>query len=154
MSQPVTLHPIGFVQGGRREPEDDHWGNVPADIVLDPGLPAESLAGLDQFSHVLVVYYFDQVDPARIESGARHPRNRTDWPKVGIFAQRGKNRPNQLGVTACRLLGVEGRTLHVEGLDAVSGTPVLDLKPVFREFEPRGPIRQPPWVSELMRNYW
>ena len=94
------------------------------------------------------------MSPERVVVGARHPRNNPDWPAVGIFAQRGKNRPNRIGSTLCRVLGVDGRTLHVAELDAIDGTPVLDLKPVMAEFLPRGEICQPEWSRELMRDYW
>jgi tRNA (Thr-GGU) A37 N-methylase len=100
------------------------------------------------------VFVFDRVDPAKIVSGARHPRNNRDWPAVGIFAQRGKNRPNRIGSTVCRVLRREGRRLVVAELDAIDGTPVIDLKPVMREFLPREPVTQPAWSMELMRNYW
>ena len=90
----------------------------------------------------------------KIETGARHPRNNLDWPAVGIFAQRGKNRPNRIGTTICRVLRVEGTRLHLEGLDAVDGTPVLDLKPWVRDFGPRGEVVQPAWMVELMSGYW
>ncbi len=116
--------------------------------------PEEALLGLSEFSHVEIIFYMDQVDPSKVERRARHPRNNSDWPKVGIFAQRGKNRPNQIGTTICKIVNVEGRVLHVEGLDAVDGTPVLDVKPWVAEFSPRGPIFQPKWMSELMRGYW
>ncbi|EPX56864.1 hypothetical protein D187_007299 [Cystobacter fuscus DSM 2262] len=96
----------------------------------------------------------DQVDPAKVEKTARHPRNNTDWPKVGIFAQRGKNRPNQMGATICRVLKVDGIQLHLEGLDAIDGSPVLDIKPWVAEFAPRGEVFQPQWITELMRSYW
>ena len=86
--------------------------------------------------------------------GARHPRGNAAWPRVGILAQRGKDRPNRIGSTVVRILGREGRVLRVAGLDAVDGSPVLDVKPVFREFLPRGELRQPPWVRELTRDYW
>jgi tRNA (Thr-GGU) A37 N-methylase len=95
-----------------------------------------------------------QVDPAKVETGARHPRERKDWPLVGIFAQRGKARPNRIGVSRCRLLGVDGLDVHVEGLDAIDGTPVLDVKPWMDEFAPRGRTRQPDWSRELMRDYY
>ena len=97
---------------------------------------------------------FDRVDPADVESGARHPRGNEAWPRVGIFAQRAKDRPNRIGVSVCRLLGVEGLDVRVAGLDAVDGTPVLDLKPVMEEFAPRGEVRQPDWARELMAGYW
>jgi tRNA-Thr(GGU) m(6)t(6)A37 methyltransferase TsaA len=150
----VELTPIGVVRGGRSEPIDDEWGSVEAVIELDDRFDADALAGLDQFSHVEVVYVFHLVDEASIVSGARHPRERTDWPKVGIFAQRGKMRPNRLGVTVCDLISVEGRALTVRGLDAIDGTPVVDLKPHMTEFGPRGVVRQPAWATELMRGYW
>jgi tRNA (Thr-GGU) A37 N-methylase len=86
--------------------------------------------------------------------GARHPRGRTDWPLVGIFAQRGKARPNRIGVTTCELVGVDGRRVLVRGLDAIDGTPVLDLKPYMAEFAPRSAVREPAWAHELMRDYW
>jgi tRNA-Thr(GGU) m(6)t(6)A37 methyltransferase TsaA len=150
----VELTPIGYVRGGRSEPIDDDWGSVAATIVLDDRFEPDALAGLDQFSHLEVVYLFHLVDEASIVTGARHPRERTDWPKVGIFAQRGKMRPNRLGVTVCDLVGVDGREIKVRGLDAIDGTPVLDLKPHMAEFEPRGDVRQPAWATELMKGYW
>ena len=96
----------------------------------------------------------NQVDPAKVEKTARHPRNNTAWPKVGIFAQRGKNRPNRIGSTICRIQKVDGLRLHLEGLDAVDGTPVLDIKPWVEEFGPRGIHQQPMWITELMKVYW
>lgn len=85
---------------------------------------------------------------------ARHPRGNEQWPKVGIFAQRAKSRPNRLGVSVCRLVAVEALTITVQALDAIDGTPVLDLKPYMREFGPRGEVRQPAWSHELMATYW
>ena len=86
--------------------------------------------------------------------GARHPRGNEAWPKVGIFAQRASSRPNRLGVTTCELIGVDGLDVRVRGLDAIDATPVLDIKPHLREFEPRSDVRQPSWSSELMAGYW
>ncbi|HLK40667.1 MAG TPA: SAM-dependent methyltransferase [Polyangiaceae bacterium] len=150
----MHVEPIGHVVGGRRETQDDRWGAERCVIELAPRFGAESLAGLGDFSHLEVVYGFHLVPDAEIETGARHPRGREDWPLVGIFAQRGKGRPNRLGVSRCRLLGIEGTRLTVEGLDAVDGTPVLDLKPYMREFGPRGEVTQPPWATELMSLYY
>jgi tRNA-Thr(GGU) m(6)t(6)A37 methyltransferase TsaA len=122
--------------------------------VLDPHFGADALAGLEGFSHIEVVFHFDRVGEDQITAGARHPRGRTDWPLVGIFGQRGKNRPNRIGVSICRLLSVEDRTLKVRGLDAIDGTPVLDIKPVMKGFLPRGEVVEPAWASELMKDYW
>jgi tRNA (adenine37-N6)-methyltransferase len=150
----ITLEPIGVVRGGRVDAIDDDWGDVEATIVLDERFPPDALAGLDAFSHLDVVFVFHLVDPGAVNVGARHPRGRTDWPKVGIFAQRAKARPNRIGVTTCELLGVDGRTVRVRGLDAIDGTPVLDLKPHMVEFDARGEVRQPAWATDLMRDYW
>ena len=151
----IDLTPIGFVVSSRHEVRDDDWDAETATIELDEhAFTADALAGLDTFSHVEVLYHFDRVPLEKIETGARHPRGNPDLPLVGIFAQRGKNRPNRLGLTVARVLGVDGFTLRVAGLDAVDGTPVLDLKPYMVEFGPRGPVRQPGWATDLMRDYW
>jgi len=150
-----TIDAVGHVLGGRADPIDDDWGQSRSSIELDPvEFGPDALAGLEAFSHAEIIFLFDKVTPAKIERGARHPRGRKDWPLTGIFAQRGKNRPNRLGVTVCRILSVEGTRLNVEGLDAIDGTPVIDIKPVMREFLPRGDIQQPEWVAELMAAYW
>ena len=138
----ISMEPIGIVRSSRGEVRDDDWDREQAHIELDARFGADALAGLDAFSHVEVVFHMDRVEATKIETGARHPRNNRDWPLVGIFAQRGKNRPNQIGTTICRVVRVDGTQLHVEGLDAVDGTPVLDLKPWVREFGPRGQVKQ------------
>jgi tRNA (Thr-GGU) A37 N-methylase len=154
----IQVRPVGHVMGGRVPVEDDDWGGVEAVIRLDgEQFGPEALYGLDGFSHIEVVFHFDRVPPAKIETGARHPRGNTDWPLVGIFAQRGKNRLNRLGVSRCRLVKVDGLDVHVSGLDAVDGTPVLDIKPWMAEFGPwptAGTPSQPEWASELMRDYY
>jgi len=152
---PITLVPIGTVTGGRTEPIDDDWDAVEAAIVLDPTqLDADATAGLDAFSHLDVVFAFHRVPDEEIERGARRPRGREDWPLVGILGQRGKGRPNRIGVSTCTLVRVDGLTLHVRGLDAIDGSPVLDVKAHFAEMGPRGEVRQPAWSRELMTGYW
>lgn len=144
-----------MVCGGRADPVDDNWGGSIAAIELDPArFTQEALMGLEAFSHAEILYLFDKVSDDKIESGARHPRGRSDWPKIGIFAQRGKNRPNRLGITICRIVSVEGLTLNVEGLDAIDGAPVIDIKPVMSGFQPRGEFREPQWAREIMEAYW
>jgi tRNA (adenine37-N6)-methyltransferase len=151
----MEVEPIGWVSSSRVEPLDDAWDTVPASITLDASrFGADALRGLTDFSHVEVVYAFDRVEPSRIHTGARHPRGNPEWPEVGIFAQRAKDRPNRIGVTVCQLVGVGGLTVTVRGLDAIDRTPVLDLKPYLAEFGPRGAIRQPLWSHQLMEGYW
>src|SRR5438874_10527260 len=90
----VTARPVAYVLGGRGEVFDDAWDGVAAVIRLDSAqFGEEALYGLGDFSHLEVVFHFHQVAPEKIETGARHPRGNTGWPRVGIFAQRGKNRP-------------------------------------------------------------
>ena len=155
MSQEIVLKPIGHVRGGRSEAIDDDWDSVECAIELDPAqFKVDATASLSDFSHIEVVFHFDQVPDDEINRGARRPRGRADWPLVGIFAQRGKGRPNRIGVTVCRLLSADGLTLNVRGLDAIAGTPVLDIKPVMTGFLPRGTVREPDWARELMAGYW
>lgn len=149
-----VVEPIGFLDGGRPDTEDDNWGLVEATIVIDDRFDTDALAGIDEFSHLDVVFLFHRVDEGAIHLKARHPRGRSDWPAVGIFAQRAKARPNRLGVTTCELVDVDGRNVRVRGLDAIDGTPVLDIKPCMTEFLPRTPVKQPAWSRELMQGYW
>jgi tRNA (adenine37-N6)-methyltransferase len=146
---------IGHVRGGREVPEDDNWEGSSAEIELDPRqFDADALLGLDQFSHAEIVFVFDRVGLGDITYDARHPRGRTDWPRVGIFAQRGRNRPNRIGVSVCRIVRVSDLTLCVQGLDAIAGTPVLDIKPVMTGFRPRGDVKEPDWARAIMERYW
>jgi tRNA-Thr(GGU) m(6)t(6)A37 methyltransferase TsaA len=149
------MTPIGTVHSTRKDLADENWLREHASIDLDPAqFSPDALAGLSDFSHVEIVFFMDQTDPSKVERGARHPRDNSSWPRVGIFAQRGKDRPNHIGVTICRLKAVQGTTLVVEGLDALDGTPVLDIKPWLAEFGPRGATHEPTWVTELMHGYW
>ena len=151
----IDIEPIGTVVGGRHDVVDDDWGDVQSTIALDAAvLGPDATAGLEGFSHIEVVFVFDRVEDDEIERGARHPRERTDWPKIGILAQRAKGRPNRLGLTTCALVAVDGLELTVRGLDAVDGTPVVDIKPYMRGFAPRGALAEPAWAGELMRGYW
>jgi tRNA (adenine37-N6)-methyltransferase len=150
----VALSPIGTVKNTRRLVEDDHWGDVVSVIELVPSFTEDALFQIEKFSHAEIIYYFHLVEDAKIETGARYPRNNKDLPKVGIFAQRGKNRPNRLGASIVKIIKREGTRLFVQGLDAIDGTPVLDIKPVMREFLPREEVSQPDWATELMKNYW
>lgn len=149
-----SVEPIGFVRSPRRDLSDDFWGAVEAEIALVDTFAPDALFGLEDFSHVEVLFLMDRVDPAKVETGARHPRERADWPLVGIFSQRGKARPNRLGLTRASIVSVGGRSLRVRGLDAIDGSPVLDIKPWMEEFAPIGSTRQPDWASELMRDYF
>ncbi|HUO17845.1 MAG TPA: SAM-dependent methyltransferase [Verrucomicrobiae bacterium] len=150
----IPMEAIGLVETMRVDPKDDFWGCEQARITLAAQFSPEALEGITEFSHIEVLFLFHKAELTNVVTGARHPRNNPAWPKVGIFSQRGKNRPNRIGSTICRLMKVEGLTLYVSELDAIDETPVLDIKPVMAEFLPRGQIRQPAWSHELMGQYW
>ena len=151
----IVMEAVGVVRGGRAEAIDDDWGKSHARIELDAAqFTPDALAGLDAFSHAEIIFVFNKVTESEIEYGTRHPRGRKDWPKVGVFAQRGKNRPNRIGLCTCRIVGLDGLALEVEGLDAIDGTPILDIKPAMRGFLPRDDIREPAWAGEIMKDYW
>ncbi|WP_441251624.1 SAM-dependent methyltransferase [Kitasatospora sp. McL0602] len=153
----MVLRPIGHVSTSDRTEVDDRfeWGEVAAVIRLDGAqFTPDAISGLEAFSHLEVVFHFDQVPVEKIETGHRHPRNNPALPLTGIFAQRGKNRPNRIGVSRCRLVKTDGLEIHVLGLDAVEGTPVVDIKPYLREFGPIGETRQPAWADDLMQGYY
>lgn len=149
-----TIQPIAVVKNSRKQIEDDYWGEVLSTIKLADDLHEDALKGIEAFSHVEIIFYFDQVADEKIQYEARHPRNNLDYPLVGILAQRGKNRPNKLGATTVELVEVKGRELTVKGLDAIDATPIIDIKPVMREFLPKGEVRQPEWATDLMKHYW
>ncbi len=152
----IEIQPIGVVRSPVDSPaRDENWGGVLSTIELDAGmLGPRATAGLEEFSHIVVVFHFHKVDVDRVESGARHPKGRKDWPEVGILAQRAKARPNRLGVSTCRLVKVIGLRLTLLDLDAIEGTPVIDVKPYMVEFGPQGEVRQPTWATELMSTYF
>jgi len=149
-----TIKSIGTVSNQRKDTEDDYWGKITSIIEISEDIGGETINGIDEFSHLEIFFLFHLVTDEKVQYGSRHPRNNLDWPKVGIFAQRGKNRPNKIGATIVKLIKREGRKLYVTGLDAIDGTPIIDIKPVMKEFLPKEEVTQPVWASELMKNYW
>jgi tRNA-Thr(GGU) m(6)t(6)A37 methyltransferase TsaA len=148
----VKLTPVAFVKNDREDASDFEWGRVESEIVFEPGY-ADGLLGLEQFSHAIVVFHFNRaLDEA--PTLRRRPRGRDDMPMTGVFAQRGANRPNRLGVTAVEIVRVAANHVTVRGLDAVNGTPVLDLKPYVPTFDRIESARTPEWVGRLLRGYF
>jgi tRNA (Thr-GGU) A37 N-methylase len=149
-----SVRTIATVHNSRPDPIDDGWGAVGSEVRLEPDIPAECLDGIEAFSHVEIVYIFHRCWGSAPVLGSERPRENPAWSKVGIFAQRKKSRLNFIGCTVAKLARRCGRSLIVERLDAIDGTPVIDIKPVMREFLPEGDVRQPVWAEGLMRNYW
>jgi tRNA-Thr(GGU) m(6)t(6)A37 methyltransferase TsaA len=150
----ISVTPIGMVHNARSDPQDsDHWGDVESTIIVEPRFGDRCLTGLAGFSHVEVAFFFDRLAEREDYRQPLRPRGRADLPEVGVFADRGPRRPNRIGCTICEVVSARGRELRIRGLDAVDGTPVLDIKPVMRQFLP-GHIRQPEWVDGLMAEYF
>jgi len=148
----VTLRVIGFVDNARTSTADADWGGLESTLQLRPEFRA-GLTGLEQFSHALVVFFM-HVDPLdEAPTLIRRPRGREDMPMLGVFAQRGRMRPNPIGVTAVEIVRVADGTVVVRGLDAIDGTPVLDLKPYVPEFD-RREAATPEWMTRLMKGYF
>ncbi len=149
----IKLQPIATVKNSRTEPVDDFWETIIAEIELADHIPTEAFNNISDFSHLEIIYYLDKVDLGAIVFSGR-PRGNPDYPLTGIFAQRKKDRPNTIGLCTVELLEHNGRTIKVKYIDAIDGTPVLDIKPVFKEFQPKTTIQQPAWVADLMKHYW
>jgi tRNA-Thr(GGU) m(6)t(6)A37 methyltransferase TsaA len=151
----IDAVPVGVVHNARRDRSDVDWGGVESTIELDEQqFTSAALQGLEHFSHAEIVYFMHGIAESHVATGLRRPRENPNWPLVGIFAQRGARRPNRIGVSRCKIVSVEGATLRVRGLDAIDGTPVLDVKPYMREFGPIGEVAQPAWASEVMERYF
>ena len=122
----ITLTPIGYVE---RDEEDeglsgDELRTRPARIVLDPALTG-GLLGLEPGSHIVVLFYCHRSTGYDLQV---HPRGDPSRPLRGVFAVRSPCRPNPIGVTTVRVRRVEGNVMEVVGLDALDGSPVLDIK--------------------------
>jgi tRNA-Thr(GGU) m(6)t(6)A37 methyltransferase TsaA len=149
----IPLRVIARVSNGRTSAADEDWGALESAIVVEPGLEP-ALAGLAEWSHVLVVFHMDRDPGHEPPALVRRPRGRADMPEIGVFAQRGRNRPNPIGVTAVRIERVAPDRLIVRGLDALDGTPVLDLKPYAPAFDRVESPRVPAWFERLMLGYF
>jgi tRNA (Thr-GGU) A37 N-methylase len=150
----IQLRPIGFVRAARTEVLDDEWDSVAARVELADDVPDEALRGLETFSHVELVLFADRATDVPPAPWSRHPRGNPEWPNVGIFAQRNKDRPNRLLVSVAAIEQVSARFVVLRGLDAIDGTPVLDIKPWFSWSGPRGDVVAPAWSHALGEGYF
>lgn len=148
----ITMQPVGYVSNQVNERKDHFWGNDVSTILLSDAFRG-GLTGLSDFSHAIILCYLDKARYIPEKHLLRRPRNRADMPLLGIFSQRTKDHPNQIGITAVEILSVSDTSITVKGLDAIDGTPVLDIKPYFPVFDSRD-ARTPEWVDILMENYF
>lgn len=149
----MELNPIGFVSNAVVEAADENWGSVVSEIRLRPEF-ADGLRGLEEFSHAVVVFLMHEARFDAATHVVRRPRDRADMPSLGIFAQRARHRPNPIGVTTVAVERTAPGLLVVRGLDAIDGTPVLDVKPHFPVYDAPPDARMPEWVGRLMEGYF
>ena len=148
------VHSIGTVKCPVDEMSQGNWATVESEIHLSPEY-APGLQGLEGFSHVLVVFFLDRAQGFDLSKQLlRRPRGMEDLQELGVFAQRTKYRPNPIGVTAVKLLGIEGNVVRVQALDALDGTPVLDIKPYMPPFDRVDEVTMPPWVGRFIEGYF
>ena len=149
-----NVRAIAYIRNERSEALDDNWDDVLSTIELAHDVPSESLQGLQDFSHVEIVFFADWAEDVPPGPWHRHPRANAQWPDVGVFAQRNKDRPNRILLTTVAIDDLGERSFTVRGLDGIDGTPVLDIKPVFRWSVPRGDLRVAPWSEALGESYF
>jgi len=153
MEQEINIIPIGLVKSSVTELVDKNWGNVTSRINLLPEYKG-SLVGLEDFSHIIVITYLHQAKYTPSKHLQRRPRGMESMPKVGIFSQRVKDRPNPIGVTAVEIINVGDDYIEVRGLEAIDATPIIDIKPYYPHYDKIETPKIPQWVDRLMNNYF
>jgi len=143
----MSLTPIGVVKNGVKEPERRDWKTVVSEIIVKEDLK-ETLDNLEQFSHIIVLYWMHRVDSSQRSVKKVHPKGRQDLPLVGVLASRSPARPNPIGMVIVKLLERNDNVLKVVGLDAIDGTPVLDIKPYIPNYDSPTNAQTPSWVRE------
>lgn len=150
--QDIAMEPIGYVKNNVENRKDISWGEDISSIMLNEEYYG-GLDGLEEFTHATIIYYLDKAKFDKEKHLQRRPQNREDMPMIGIFSQRGKDRPNQIGMTSVQIMSVSEDSLMVKGLDATDGTPVLDIKPYYPIYDQKN-AKVPEWVERLMKDYF
>jgi tRNA-Thr(GGU) m(6)t(6)A37 methyltransferase TsaA len=145
-SEPVTLHPIGVVRSRLRDLRYRDTSRERASIILHDRF-APALMGLDGFSHALVLTWLDRVSDEERGTLAEWPGGNAALPEIGVLALRTHHRPNPIGVTVVRIVGLDGARLDVVGLDVIDGTPVLDVKPYLPPYDSVPDASLPRWAT-------
>jgi tRNA (adenine37-N6)-methyltransferase len=142
----ITLKPIGVVRNAVKYPEKQDWRIVESEILVTTDL-TEALDRIDEYSHIVVLYWMHKVEPSQRLLQKVHPKGRHDLPMVGVFASRSPARPNPIGMATVKLLSRQDNVLRVIGLDAADGTPVLDIKPYIPDHNAEKSAQIPNWLS-------
>lgn len=144
----INIVPIGMVKNSVTEPPENDWETVVSEIVIDKEYE-QALDRLEGFSHIIVLYWMSHITSARRSTLQVRPKRRKDLPLVGVFATRSPARPNPIGVTTAKVLEHHGNILKVAGLDALDGTPVLDIKPYIPGYDSPAEATTPAWMKKL-----
>lgn len=143
--EPVSLRPIAVVRNNVIEPMMDGWEQVRSDLIFRDEL-MEALDGIEAYSHIIVVFFCHKVPDEERTDGHIHPRGDSDLPEQGVLATRSQRRPSALGVAVVPLLRRRRNILRVTGLDAIDGTPVIDVKPYLPYYDSVAEATVPEWV--------
>jgi len=143
---------IGTVKSPVTEAVDMNWGEIISEIVLEPEY-APGLLGLEDFSHLMVLTFLHEAEYNPEKHLRRHPQERQEMPLLGIFAQRARHRPNRIGVTAVEIVEVTDNSVKVRALDAIDGTPVIDIKPYVPVYDKKD-ATIPEWMEKMMKGYF
>ena len=143
----IDLQPIGFVRNSITEPHKQDWQSVVSEIVVNQNF-REALSGIDEFSHIIVIWWMHRITPSERSIMKVHPRKDRNLPLTGVFATRSPARPNPIGIATVKLLERRDNILKVSGLDAVDGTPVLDIKPHIPGSDSPAGAKVPDWLNK------
>lgn len=149
----MNFNYIGYIKTNIEEKMVTNWGEIESQLEINEELK-EGLIGLKDFSHLTVLYHLDKAEFNKEMHLCRRPQNRKELPIVGIFAQRAKNRPNPIGITTVKLIDVKDNVIYVKGLDAINGTPILDIKPYYPQYDKIENAKLPEWVEVIMKDYF
>ena len=141
----INLKPIGFVKNNIKEPRFGNFADEISEIIVDEKF-TEALKGIDDYSHVIIVYWMDKV---KEHVTTHRPQGNPNVPVVGIFACRCPGRPNPVAITTVKLIEHKGNRIKVKGLDILDGTPVIDIKPYWSQYDKVEDGRIPDWVNRL-----
>jgi tRNA-Thr(GGU) m(6)t(6)A37 methyltransferase TsaA len=144
----IIVQPIGTVKNSVKKPQEQAWQTVISEIIINKKYE-RALEQLDGFSHIIVLYWMNKVVQPKQAVLKVHPRKRKDLPLVGVFATRSPARPNPIGLTIVQMLECKANILKVMGLDALNGTPVLDIKPYIPYSDSPAKIKTPAWIKKL-----
>lgn len=141
----ITLKPIGFVKNNVKAPRFGNFADEISEIVVDEKF-TEALKGIDDYSHVIIVYWMDRVKESVIQ---HRPQGNPSVPIVGIFACRCPGRPNPVAISTVKVVAHEGNRIKVQVLDTLDGTPVIDIKPYWPQYDKVEDGKIPDWVNKL-----